>query len=131
MHSGLLSGADSDRLSVLDEADGIRLGILQSDQRDLDITDRLRRKLFILRDHILKERIVNDKILASLLEGHAIDLLALQLGGLIGRIHLKDDIVPVLLGAENLKSLLCISRRNNTVRHFALNDGGCILVTFI
>ena len=131
MHSGLLSGADADRLSVPDKAHGIGLGVLERDQGDLDIADRLRRELLILRNSILKERVVNDKVLASLLEGHAVDLLALQRGRLIGGIHLKNNIVPVLLGLKDLQRLLRIARRNDAVRHFTLNEQRGIFVALI
>ena len=99
--AGLLAGSDADGLAVLDEAYRIRLGILQSDQGNLDIPDCFRAQVLILCDNISKESVVDYQILTALLKGHAEHLLALQLRRPVIRIDLNNDIIAVFLASQD------------------------------
>ena len=113
--SGLLPGPDSDRLPVLDVANRVGLRILQSDQGDLDIPDRLRCQLLILCHNIREKCIINDQVLSALLEGHPEHLLVFDGCRLVGGIDLNDNIVALLLSLQDLQRLLRISRRDDAV----------------
>ena len=110
MNTGLLSCADTDCLSVFDKADRIGLCVLQRDQRNFQIADRLCRQFPVLCYDVGKQFIVDRKFLTSLLECDAVNLLALKRCRTIVLVHLNYDVIPVLLGTEKLQRLICIAR---------------------
>ena len=95
MDAGLLTGADSDRLTVLRINDGIGLSIFRSDHRDQQIPLRALRQFLIFRHDILKQTFVNLHIVALLMETHAVNFLAFHRFRRIVRIHLQDQIGPL------------------------------------
>ena len=83
MNTGLLSCTDAYRLTVLNIADGIRLGVFQSYHCDGKVADRLGRKLPVL-SHDIREHIgAYFELVASLLEGNAVHVLMLDGSGLV------------------------------------------------
>ena len=128
MYTGLLACAYADGLSVLDEADGVGLGVFQGNQGDLHVALRVFRKIFIFRHDIGNEFIVDGKLLTALLEGHAKDLLVLQRSRLVVGVNLNDHIISFFLLLQNLQRLLCEARSDNAVGYLSLDDGSGVLV---
>ena len=98
MDAALLSGTDTDSLSVLDVADGVRLGVLQRDEGDNQVALGLSGEGLVLCGDVLKQgRVVQLDLVASLFEGHAEALLALNGLGLVVGSILMTLYVPLRL----------------------------------
>ena len=72
MDTGLLSGTDTDSLTILDIAYGIGLGILQSDQCDLHIDQGTLRDLLVHSHDIGQQITVDVQFVTTLLKGDAV-----------------------------------------------------------
>ena len=99
--SRLLTRAHADCLTVLNVADGIGLGVFQSNEGDDEVVLCRFGEVFVLGDDVAHHFVVNDKLVSALLEGHAVNLLALDLGGLVILVHFDDAIGSLALGFED------------------------------
>ena len=125
MDAALLTCADADCLTVFHVADGVRLCIFQRDEGNDQVAFGLRGKGLVLRRNVLEEGIVVKlDFVASLLEGNAEDLLALNGLRLIVRIDLDHVIGTLALVLQDLDGLRGIVWGNHTIAHFALQDLG-------
>ena len=75
---GLLSGADTNALTVLYVADGVALSVLESDEGDEKIFLLVIRNILVDCYNVLEKSLVDIKLVSSLLECYAEDLLALD-----------------------------------------------------
>ena len=131
MNSGLLTGAHTNGLSVLYVAYGIGLGILQDDQRNLQIPPGLLRQLLVLGYDIGNQRIINGQFLPSLFKGYAVNLLMLQGSRHKLRIDLDHVVISFFLLCQDIKSLLGISRSDHAIGNLSLDQHGGIPVAHI
>ena len=128
MNSGLLTCSDSNRLSTLGIAYRVRLGILEGNHSDGKVNLCLLGKVLILSYDVVEEIIINLEFISTLLEGNSENLLPLKRCGNIRRINLDHIVVTILLGRQNLECFRSISRSNNTIRYFSLNNQcGCFI----
>ena len=126
MDTALLSGTDTDSLSVLDIADGVALGIFQCDKCYLEVTECLRSELFVLCRYILEElRIVEIYLVATLLECNTEYLLVLDWVRAVVRVNLYNAVVAFLLFLEYLKGFRLIVRGNNSIADLTLDEACC------
>ena len=95
---GLLACSDTDRLAAFDIADGIGLGILQSDHGDGQIDLSAFRQILVLCHNIIEEIRTDMKLISALLEGDTEDLLLLDRIRDISRIDLNHIVISLLLG---------------------------------
>ena len=70
----LLSSAYADSLTSADIADGIRLGVFESDERDEQVANGVFRQDVVFRDDVSEYAWVDRQSVAALLESDAIDL---------------------------------------------------------
>ena len=125
VNAALLSGTDTDGLSVLDVANRVRLRIFQRDEGDNQVALGLRCKGLVLRGDILKQgRVVELDFVAALLEGDAIDLLALDGLRFVCRVNLDDIVGSLALVLQNLDGLGGVVGGNDAVRDLALQQQG-------
>ena len=75
---GLLSGTDTDALSVLNIADGVTLSVLESDKGDKKIFLLVIGNILVDRYDVLEKSLVDIELVSSLLECNAEHLLALD-----------------------------------------------------
>ena len=130
--TALLSGADTDGLSVLDIAYRVALGIFEGDEGDDQVTASLIGEGLVLGRDVLKESgVVEAYLVASLLEGDTKDLLALDGRGLVVGVYLYHVVGTLALVAEHGESLVGITRSYHTVAYLALDEQGSSLVTHI
>ena len=121
--SGLLACADTDRLTVLDIADGVRLRIFQRDQRDDEIELLVVRDILVIGHDIGEHGLLVDReIVSALLEGHAEHFLVLDLRRLVVRVDLHDIVIALALGLEDFECLRRIARCDNAVRDLACDQ---------
>ena len=78
-------------------------------------------EVLVFGDDIAHHFVVNDQLVASLLEGHAVDLLALDGIGNIILVHPDDAIGAFSLGFEDFEGFGFIAGGDHAVGHFALN----------
>ena len=90
--------ADADGLSLLHIADGIGLGVFQSDQGDLHIDQGGFWNVLILCYDMGEQILVDVQLVSPLFKSNAIHLLAFDGGGLIGGIDPDDIIISLFLG---------------------------------
>ena len=125
MDTALLTGTDTNRLTVLHIADTIRLRILQSDEGDDQVALSLRGESFVLRGHILEEGIVVElDFVATLLESNTEHLLALDRLRHIAGVDLNHIIGTLALVLQNLDSLGGVVGSNHTVAHLTFQQFG-------
>ena len=93
MYTGLLTCAYADCLTVFYKAYRIGLGVFQDDQRNLQIPFCLFRQVLILCNQIGDQRIVNGKLLTSLLKRNAENFLVLQRRRTVIRIDLDHVVI--------------------------------------
>ena len=97
MDPGLLASTDTDSLTVLNEAYGVGLGILQSDESDHEIDLLIVGNVLLCSNNICKAVCINNEVISSLLESYAEYLLCLDgIGNIIG-IHLEDAVCALSL----------------------------------
>lgn len=121
--AALLTSSDTDGLSVLDVADGVALRIFQRDEGDDQVALSLRGERLVLRRNVLEERrVVEAHLVATLLEGDAKHLLALDGGRGVGRVYLDDTVGALALLAEDLQGLWSVAWGYHAVAHLALDE---------
>ena len=120
MDSRLLTCADADSLTVNRVANGVRLRVFKCDERDYEVARRAVGEVFILSDNICEQLSVYLKVVSALLEGYAVDLLALRLLGNVVGVDFYYIVVAFALGLENLESLGLIAGGDDAVRDLAL-----------
>lgn len=109
--------------SVLDVADGVALRIFQRDEGDDQVALSLRGERLVLRRNVLEERrVVEAHLVATLLEGDAKHLLALDGGRGVGRVYLDDTVGALALLAEDLQGLWSVAWGYHAVAHLALDE---------
>ena len=128
MDAGLLSGADADGLSALDEADGIGLGIFQRNQRDLHIDQRRFRHLFLLGHHIGQKVFVDIQLIPSLFKGDAEHLFSLRRVRHIVRIDLDHIVISFFLLFQDVQGFFRIAGRDDAVGYLPLDQPGGVRV---
>ena len=123
--TALLTGTDTDGLSVLHVADRVRLGIFQGDKGDDQVAFGLWGKGLVLGGHILEEGIVVEfDLVTALLKGDAEHLLALDRLRHVGRINLNHIIGTLALILQDLDSLRGEVWGDHTVAYFTLQQFG-------
>ena len=121
--TALLTGTDTDGLTVLHVADRVRLRILQGDQGDDQVALGLRGEGLVLRRDVLEEGIVVElDLIAALLEGDAEHLLALDGLWHVAGVYLNHIIGALALVLQYLNGLRGVVRGNHTVAHLALQQ---------
>ena len=131
MDAALLARAHADGLAVLGVADGVRLGVFERDERNDHVALRVIGKRLIFGDDVRKQRLVDLAVVASLLEGHAEDLLLLLRGGNVGGGNLHDVVLAALFCLQDGERLLTERGGDDAVGDFALEilgGGGVALV---
>ena len=130
--AALLTGTDTDGLSVLHVAHGVALCIFQGDKSDDQVTTSLGRERLVLCGDILKQcGIIEPYLVATLLEADAKHLLRLYGSGPVGGVYLDDIIGTLAFVLQDFQSLWGIVGRNDTVAHLALDNQCCGLVAGI
>ena len=124
--TALLTGTDTDGLTVLHVADGVRLRVLQRNQGNDQVALGLRCEGLVLCGHILEEGIVVElDLVATLFESDAETLLRLDGSGLVARVDLNHIIGALALVLQYLDGLRRIVGSNHTVAHLTLQQLGC------
>ena len=91
--TALLTGTDTDSLSVLHIAHRVTLCVLQSYQGNDQVAFSLSRERLVLSGDVIKQcGVVKLNLVASLFEADAKHLLGLYRSGLIGRVYLNDVV---------------------------------------
>ena len=130
--TALLTGTDTDSLTILYVAYRVTLSILQGDERDNQIALSLRSESLVLGRNILEEsRIIKLHLVASLFEGNTEHLLALDRSWHIVRINLDNAVGTLALLLQNLDSLRSVAWSNDTIAYLTLDEEGCSLVAYI
>ena len=124
VNAGLLPCADTYRLAVLHIADGVRLGILESYERDDEILDGRLGQLLLFGHDVFEHSGIDPEIVSALLEGDAEHLLALDGLGPVGEVDVHDVVVALLLGLEDLQGLGLVAGGDDAVAHLMLDDLG-------
>jgi len=117
--SGLLSGTDADSLTALGEADGVRLCIFQSNERNDQVDLGVIRNIFILRNDIAEEVAVDGQFISALLEYDSEHLLMLDRIRSVFRIDPDNRVVSLFLCFQKLKRIRIVSRSNNSVGYLS------------
>ena len=131
VYAGLLSGTDSDGLSIFDIADGVGLCIFQDDQSYFHIDQSLLWNFLILSYNIGKKFIVNIQFIAALFKGDSIDLLFLDRSRYVIRIDLNDIIISFFLLLQKFQCLFGISGCDHTIGYLSFDQARSIQVTHI
>ena len=130
--TALLSGADTDGLTVLDVAYRVRLCVLQSDERDDEVADSLGCEVLCLCGDVLEESwVVELHLVASLLDSHAEYLLVLDGGRSVVVVNLNHVVCTLALCLQNLESLGSEVGSNNAVAHLTLDESSCSSVASV
>ena len=131
MDAALLSGTDADSLTILDVADTVALRVFEGDKSNDEIPLSCFWEVLIdSRDVLEESRVIQLHLVTALLKGYAKDLLALNRSWGIGGVYLDDVVSAFALVTKNLQRLICISRCNDAVAHFTLDDeGGCLVAS--
>ena len=120
MDAALLACAHADGLTVLHIADGVGLGVFQSDEGHDHVDLGSLRKLLVFRDDVGQHLPVDHKVIAALLEGDAEHILVLHGGGDVVRVDLDHVVAALLLGFQNFQRLVGIAGGDDAVGHLAL-----------
>ena len=124
--TALLTGTDTDSLSVLHIAYRVRLSVLQGDEGDNQVALGLCCKSLVLGGNVLKQcRVVEFNLIASLFESDTKHLFALDGLRLIAGINLNHIISTLTLILQNLDCLRSIVGSNHTVAHLTLQNLRC------
>ena len=124
MDAGLLSGPHTDGLSVHCVADGVGLGVFQSNESHDQVPAGGFRQGLIFGNDLVQKGVIDLKVVSALLKGDAEDLLVLLLLRHIVGVDLHNVIIPVSLGFENFQGLRLVAGGDNAVGHFPLDEGG-------
>ena len=126
MDAALLSGTDSDGLSVFHIAYAVALCVFQRNQRDDEVAAGFIGESLVLGGDVLEEgRGVELDFVATLLESDAKDLFALQWVGCVGGVDTDDIVSALALGAQDVECLGRIAGGNHSVAHLTLQQCGC------
>src|SRR5689334_5360551 len=90
----LLARADTDGLAVIGEADRVRLGIFERNHSDDQIAFGLRRQFSFRGWDIFEQAGIGNERIALLFKRDAKNVAALNLGWLVVRVYLQDEILP-------------------------------------
>ena len=121
--AALLPCTDADGLSVLHVADGVRLRVLQRDERDDEVAAGILGECLVLRGDVPEEsRVVETDLVAPLLEGDAEHLLALHGLGAVGGVNLDDVVRSLALLAQNLQGLFRVVGGDDAVGDLAFQQ---------
>ena len=118
--AALLACAHADGLTVLHVADGVGLGVFQSDEGHDHVDLGSLRKLLVFRDDVGQHLPVDHKVIAALLEGDAEHILVLRGGGDVVRVDLDHVVAALLLGFQNFQRLVGIAGGDDAVGYLAL-----------
>ena len=116
--AALLTRAHADGLTILHVAHRIRLRVLQRDERHHHVCFGSGGHVLVLGHHVLKQRLVDFEVVATLLEGDAEHVFALNLSGHVRRVDAHHVVLAALLGGQNRKRLVGVARRYDAVGHF-------------
>ena len=132
MDTALLTGTDTDGLTVLNIADAIALCVFQCNQCDYQVTTSLLGKGLVLCGDILEQCGIGQVYLvATLLESDTEAVLALDGSRSVLGIYLDDIVCTLALCLQHLKSLGSIARSNDTIAHLTVDKTGCSLIAHI
>lgn len=121
--TALLSGSDTNGLSVLNVTNRVALRVFECDERNLQVAESLRSEFLILCRHVLEQlRIAEVNLVAALLECYAEYLLVLDGVRAIFRVNLYDAVVAFLLCLQNLEGLGVVVGSDDTVADLALDE---------
>ena len=129
--TALLARADADGLSVLRVADGVRLRVFESDQRDDQVALGVLRQILLLRNDVFQQLLVDFQLVAALLKGHAEHILVLHRSRTVIGIDLHHVVGTLTLRLENLQGFVRIAGGNDAVRNLAREKGSRLLVTHV
>ena len=128
----LLTGTNTDGLSVFDIADRVTLCIFQGDECNDQVALGISREYLVLSGDVLEQSgIIQLDLITSLFEGNAKHLLAFHGFRHIVGVDLNHIIGSLALLAENLQSLFSITGGNHTVGNLTLQQRGGNRVTGI
>ena len=96
--AALLAGPHADGHAVLHIAHGVGLGVLQGDEGQEHVVLGLLGQNLVLGDDVLEHLLVDVQAVVALLEGDAVDIPALDGGGLIAGVDLHHVVAPLALG---------------------------------
>ena len=125
MYSRLLTCANADSLSVNCVANRVRLSVFKCDKSNYKIAKCALGHILVCGYEIGKKLLVDLKIVSSLLEGNAVNLLALLSGGNVVGIDLYDIVIALALCLEDLKCLGLVAGSDDTVGYLALEHKCC------
>ena len=122
VNTGLLTGTDADGLSVHRIANGVGLGVLQSDQCHDQIPLCLRGQFLVGGHYVGDQFLIDLELVSALLEGDAEYLLVLQGIGHVVRVDLDDVVVAVPLLAQDCQRLIGVTGSDHAVGNLTLDD---------
>ena len=97
MDARLLSRADADRLSVDGVADGVGLRVFQRDEGEQEVAAGLGGDVLVRRRALGEAVLCDLHVVALLLEGDAVHVLALEGGRRVALVHLEDEVAALAL----------------------------------
>ena len=123
--TALLAGTDADGLSVLHVAHTVALGVLQGNEGDYQVAACLIGEGLVLRGDILEESGIGQVYLvASLLEGDAEALLALDGGRSVLGIYLDDVVCTLALCLQHLQGLRGVAGSDDAIADLTVDEAG-------
>ena len=132
MDTALLTGTNTDGLTILNIAYAIALGVLQRNEGDNQVTSGLLGEGLVLCGDILKQcGIGKVYLVASLLEGDAEAVLALDGSRSVLGVNLDDIVCTLALCLQHLESLWGVTRSDNTVAHLTVDKTSSSLIAHI
>ena len=130
--AALLTGTDTDGLTILDVAYRVALCIFQCDESDDEITLCISREVLVLCRDVLEECwVVQFHLVATLLEGDTEHLFALDRSRSVVRVDLDDVVSTLALLLQDFDSLWGIARSDDAIAYLTLDEEGCSLVTHV
>ena len=131
VNARLLPCADSDCLSVFDEADAVRLCVFEHYQRKDEISLVLRRERFFARNKIGKALAVDFYVVSRLFKRNAENLLFFNRGRRIVLVDLNNAVRAFFLLRKNFECRRAVRRGDNAVGDFFCNEACSRLVAFV
>ena len=127
--AALLAGAYAYGLSVLNVAYRVALRVLKGYEADDKVALSLGGERLVLRGYVVEQcRVVKAHLVASLLEGYAVDLLVLDRSRGVRRVYLDDVIRALALLLKYGEGLGSVVGGDDSVAHLALKERGGGLV---
>ena len=132
MDTALLTGTDTDSLTILHVAYRVTLSIFQGDERDNQVALSLCSEVLVLGRDILEESwIIELHLVASLLEGNTEYLLVLDRSWHVVRINLDDAVGTLALLLQHLDSLRGKAWSNHAIAYLTLDEESSSLIAYI